>query len=217
MKSVLVPQNKSTAWLGGLTFTEDKLEALVQAINDLVLEPKMVLFLYYVTSHVTSGSIDYTPPILVAPVYLGSEADGKKAFASFYALGPSSDSTAVTPYTHWNDGGNWFCVKGARKPSYGVGFQHLVPATWRAIWNEHKEFIKNPGTGASSVLLEAYSLIKARSVPEESASFANRNVNFNAVAISWYNDSSLDIKAEAFGMKARELWRSTDDLAFSKA
>ena len=217
MKATPVPRNESTAWFGGLTFTEDKLEILVQAINDLVLEPKMVIFLYYRTSYGTSGAANYTSEILAAPVYLGSEADAKKAFAPIYAIGPSSDASHHLPYTQWNTGANWFCVKGGRKPSYGAGFQNMVPETWRAIWNEYKEFIKNPGTGNSIVLMEAYSLRKARSVPAKSASFANREVNFNAVAIAWYNDSNLDVKAEAFGTRARHLLRMTDGLASNKA
>lgn len=216
MKSFPVPQHESTAWFGSLRFAEDKLEALIQAINDLVLRPRMVLFLYYITSHTTAGEANHSPEIVVAPVYLGSEADARKAFAPIYAIGPSSDTGKITSYPQWNNVANWFCVKGGRKPSYGVGLQHMVPKTWHAVWNEYKEFVKNPGTGYSIVLMESYSLMKARSLPADSASFANREVNFNAVALTWYNDSRLDAKAEAFGSEARDLLRLTDGLASNK-
>ncbi|KAL9121092.1 MAG: hypothetical protein Q9187_002353 [Circinaria calcarea] len=209
MKSYPIPANQSTAWLGGLTFTEDKLESLVQAINDLILQPKMNIFMYYLTS----GAPNYTPTIVATVFYYGTEAEGKAAFASIYAIGPSTDGTGIVDYPHWNDGAAGFCIKGDRKPSYGAGFTKMVPATWRAVWNEFVAFTQNPGTGNSVVLMEAYSLFKARSVPDSSSSFPFRSaVNFNAVAIAWYADASLDQEAEAFGSAARDLWRSTDGL-----
>lgn len=210
MKAYPTPANQSFAWLGIMTFTEDKIESLVQAINDLILEPKMNIFMYYTTL----GAPDYTPVVAALPFYYGSETAGKAAFASIYAVGPSSDGTAVTPYNEWNADGDSFCIKGGRKPSYGAGFANMVPATWRAIWNAYTAFLANPGTGNSTILVEAYSLFTARSRPDSSSSFPFRStVNYNAVAIPFYADSSLDPVAEAFGSKVRDLWRSTDNLA----
>lgn len=201
--------SQNMAWLGGLYFTPDKVEAIVQAIQDLHLQAKMNIFLVFVTT----GPPSYTPTILVTPFYYGSEADGKAAFASIYAVGPYKDTTAETPYNQWNTGGNGFCFKGERKPSYGTGFSSMVPTTWRAIWNQFAEFLQNNGTGFSSVLLEAYSLKYAQSIDASSSSFPNRDVRFNGIAIPWYPDASLDPTAEAFGSSVRDLWRSTDGFA----
>ncbi|KAI4155663.1 MAG: hypothetical protein LQ340_000852 [Diploschistes diacapsis] len=214
VKAYPVSEQQNLAWLGALTFTEDKLESLIQAINDLVLEPKMNIFLYYLTNGTGNSSTPGTPQIVVTPFYYGNASEGKEAFKSIYAVGPSSDTTAEVSYPHWNDGAASFCVEGDRKPSYGAAMAHMVPSTWRAVYNEFVEFVKTPGTAASSVILEAYSLIKARSVPDNSSSFPFRSsVNFNAVAIPWYADPALDSAAEEFGSKARDLWRATDDLA----
>jgi len=119
----------NTALLGPLIFTPAKLEALIQAIDDLDLRPEMSLFLYYATT----GPPSYQPAIILVPSYLGSEAAGRATFTSILALGPATDMAAVVPYDQWNAGGAPFCIKGGREPSYGAGFKHMVPATWCSI------------------------------------------------------------------------------------
>jgi hypothetical protein len=182
---------------------------VVQAIQDLHLKPDMNIFLYFISS----GPPSNAPVILITPfLYMGNATSGRSAFASLYAIGPLQDTTSVVPYDQWNTGGDGFCVRGPRKPSFGAGFQTMIPDVWRKIWDMYVEFQKKPGAESSVVLLEAYSLAKARSFPESSASFPYRNVNFNAVAIPWYNDSAYDSAALAFGNAARDLWRGTDGL-----
>lgn len=73
-------------------------------------------------------------------------------------------------------------------------------------------FQQKPGAENSVVLVEAYSLGKARSLPAGATAFPHRNINFNAVAIPWYYDASYDAEAVAFGEAARDLWRSNDGL-----
>ncbi|KAH6647948.1 hypothetical protein BKA67DRAFT_578957 [Truncatella angustata] len=198
------------AWTGSLVFTSDKLEQVVQAIQDLKLLPNMNVFMYFLSD----GSPANVPIVVVAPfLYKGNATSGRSAFASIYAIGPVADSTSVIPYNQWNSAGNSLCVPGARKPGYGAGFQKMVPATWRQIWDKFVEFQQTPGAQSSGVLLEAYSLTKARSVDSQSAAFPFRNVNFNAFIIPWYNDTSLDDKAELLGTASRDLWRSTDGLS----
>ena len=209
VQSTHVVQADNKAWLGGIIFTGDKLESVVSAINDLKLEPGMNIFLYFVVNN-------STPVILLTPFYSGDEATARQKFATILAIGPVADTTANTPYNHWNDGANGFCVRGGRKPSYGVGMPHLVPATWRAVWDEYVDFTGNPGTENSVVLMEAYSLGKAQSVPDSSSSFPYRHVTFNAAALPWYSDASLDPVAEAYGNKVRDIWRAADDLATNR-
>lgn len=194
------------AWMGDLVFSPDKLEQVIQAIQDLKLEPEMNIFLYFI-------AVESEPAIVATPfLYKGNATSGRAAFASLYNIGPELDTTTTLPYNQWNTGGDGFCIRGDRKPSYGAGFQNMIPAVWRQIWDRYVEFQKNPGAENSVVILEAYSLIKARSVHPNSAAFPHRNVNFNAVAIPWYNDTSLDDEAQAFGIAARDLWRATDGL-----
>ncbi|OTB08086.1 hypothetical protein M426DRAFT_71296 [Hypoxylon sp. CI-4A] len=208
MNSTPLAKEKNTAWTGGLYFTEDKIEQVVQAIEDLKLEPEMNIFLYYATS----GAPDYTPTVLTTPFYYGTEEEGRAAFKSIIDIGPYNDTTSVLPQNEWNAGADGFCIKGERKPTYSAGINHMVPDTWRSIWNEYTEFLKNPGTGSTAIAVECYSLDKGQSVDWNSASFANRDIRFNSFVITWYPDASLDSTAEAFGSKVRDLWRSTAEL-----
>ncbi len=206
MKSYPTPAAANTAWLGPLIYTPDQIEALATAINDLDLAPHMALFMYYATF----GPPAYTPVVIALPFYAGTEPAGKTAFASLYALGPVADQTAVVPYDRWNAGSASFCTKGARKPSYGAGFDTLDGKTWRAVWDQYTAFLAaNPGTGNSSVLVEAYSLRTARGMAgAEGASFPFRSgPRFQGVVIPWYADAALDERAEAFGERVRGLLR----------
>ena len=209
LKAYPVPAAQNGAWLGPLVFTQDKIEALVQAINDLYLQPPMAIFLNYVT--MPPGN---TPAVVAIPFYLnGNEAEGRAAFASIFAIGPVIDKTAWSPYNQINVGSDSICVKGGRKPTYGAGFAKLDPATWRAIWNQYNTFLQNPGTENTLVLVECYSLQKAMSFGDASSSYAFRSsMKYNAAAIAWYADPILDSKAEAFGSSVRNLWREASNL-----
>lgn len=207
VKSYPATEEDMTAWTGDLIFTSDKLEQVVQAVQDLTLEPSMNIFLYFI-------AVDSEPVILTTPfLYQGNATSGRLAFASLYDLGPEEDTTTVIPYNQWNSGGDSFCTRGGRKPSYGAGFQNMVPSVWRQIWTKYVDFQQKPGASNSLVLLEAYSLTKARSIDSKQTAFPHRGVNFNAVAIPWYNDTSLDDEAEEFASAVRDLWRSSDGLA----
>ena len=123
MKSYPVPASQSTTWTGILLFTEDKIESIVQAIQDLVLGSYMNIYLYYGTS----GAPSFNPTVVVTPFYYGSETNGKTAFVSILALQPFTDTTAKNPYNQWNAGGDSFCVKGGRKPTYSGGAPDYRP------------------------------------------------------------------------------------------
>jgi FAD/FMN-containing dehydrogenase len=206
VKAYPASEDDMQAWTGSLVFTPDQLEDVVEAIGELELLPNMTIFMYFLS--------DGTEPVVVASpfLYKGDAESGRAAYASLYAIGPVADTTSVLPYNQWNSGGDPLCVPGARKPTWSAGFQDMVPATWRQIWDMYVEFQQQPGAESSGVLLEAYSLTKARSEDPNSAAFPNRHINFNAFVVPWYNDTSLDSDAEAFGSAARELWRSTSGL-----
>ena len=206
VQSTYIAQADNIAWHGSIVFTGDKLESIISAINDLKLEPEMNVFMYFIISN-------SEPVILLTPFYNGDESTARQKFATILAIGPTTDTTAVTPYNQWNDGAAGFCVKGERKPSYAAGMLHMNPTTWRTVWNEFVNFTSNPGTESSIVLMEAYSLGKGQSVLDSSSSFPNRHVSFNAAAIPWYSDVSLDPIAEGYGKKVRDIWWANSGLA----
>jgi len=214
MKVYLVPTAQNRAWLGPLIFSEDKIEALVQAIDNLDLQPRMAIFIYFAIS----GPPNYTPSVITISFYLGNETEGRAAFTSIFIVGPVTEQTSWTAYNTVNAGSDSFCVKGGRKPSYTAGLAKMDPATWRAIWNEYNTFLQNLGTENTTVLVECYSLYKAMSIGDASSSYAFRSSNkYNAVLNTWYADASLDSKAEAFGSLVRSLWRSGGGLPSNRA
>ena len=68
VKAYLVSSAQNIAWEGALTFSDDKLEALIQAIYDLELTPEMEIdFLFS-----TSGPPQNPPMITAIPFLLGN-------------------------------------------------------------------------------------------------------------------------------------------------
>lgn len=206
LKSYPASYAEQTAWFGQLIYTEDKLEKVINALNDITLEPRMNVFLYYMAS---SG----TPSVVITPFYLGTEKEGRAAFKSFLDIGPTNDTMSELQYAHWTDASQDFCTKGGYKPSFTAGLAQMDATTWREVWDEWISWLEHDNTSNSLVMMEAYSLEKARKVPQSSTSFAWRNeVNFNAIVIPWYYDASLESEALAFGTKLRDMWRKTDGL-----
>lgn len=117
------PVANTNAWIGPLIFTPDKIEAFVEAFNELELSLRMSLSLFFATS----GAPSFTPVVFAQPYYAGSAAEGKAAFSSIYAVESFADQTAELPYNRVNAGGDGFCVKGGRKPAYSAGIAKLDP------------------------------------------------------------------------------------------
>ncbi|TVY18010.1 FAD-linked oxidoreductase azaL [Lachnellula arida] len=207
MKSYPANSTGLTAWNGPLIFTGDKVEALMEAIGQINLQAQMSMEMFFLIS---GGS----PIILLTVFYYGTEAAGKSAFAPIYAIGPIADETAIVPYNQWNSGGDAFCTKGDRKPSYGAGLAELDPTTWRSVWDEWLAFAQIPGAEESAIILDVYSMVKPRAISDSYSAYPFRStVNYNAIATAWYANSSLDGSAETFGSNVRNLWRSTSGLS----
>ncbi|KZZ87547.1 FAD binding domain-containing protein [Moelleriella libera RCEF 2490] len=198
------------AWSAFVAFSPDKLEQVFQAIQDINLELAINILVYMMPP----GPPESTEPAVIVTMFLhrGDDTAGRAAFASIFAIGPVAVHTTVLPYHLWNSGADRFCLPGGRKQSYGTGIQTLHPGTWRQVWDKYIEFQKRTTAQHSIVLLEVYPMAKVRSVASNSASSPHRHVNFQAVAVPWYTDASLDAEATAFGSAVRDLWRAADGL-----
>ncbi|KAL8805831.1 MAG: hypothetical protein Q9182_001743 [Xanthomendoza sp. 2 TL-2023] len=211
VKAYPTPKAQNVAWEGAITYADDKLEALIQAIHDLDLKPEMEIdFLF-----ATSGPPLNTPTITAIPFYIGNASAAEKAFAPILAVGPISNEAKEVPYTHWGDFANPFCQKGMRKPAYGasLGREGLVPKTWRAVYEHFKQFVAaNPEAAGTSVLAEYYPVQKAVAIGNATSSYPFRDVPIHVVAIPMYKDRSFDATANAWGVRFRDVLRSTDGL-----
>ncbi|KAF2623315.1 FAD-binding domain-containing protein [Macroventuria anomochaeta] len=164
-----------TAWINSLFFTPDKLPRIAQAIQDLPLTQNNPS-----TSFLTSSGPPLNEPSVLVTGLLRKDTDetGRAAFNSIYDLGPSSNSSAITPYTNWNDANIGFCTRG------------------------------DPKGPNSMVLIERYNLTKARSVPAGNAAFnpALRDSAFaQAIVVPRYTDAVLDAEANKFGKKVQNI------------
>ena len=212
IKAYPIPQTLNVAWEGAVTFADEKLESLIQAIHDLDLKPNMEIdFLFS-----TSGPPTYTPAITAIPFFLGNASAAEAAFAPILKVGPTSNGATEFPYTEWGAMAASFCVKGERKPAYGVSLarQGLDSKTWRAVYEDFKSFVAAyPEAANSSILAEYYPIQKQVEIGSATSSYPFRGIPIHVVAIPSYADSSLDAAANAYGIRFRDLLRSTDGLA----
>lgn len=197
------------AWTGPLIFTSPQLEALIQAIDRLALDPQMAIQLLFASS----GNATAPPSIILSVFYHGTAAAAKAAFASIYAVGPVADKTAVTPYAEWNAGGDTACIKGGRKPNFAAGLARMDPTTWRAVYTQFSQLIQQPGAENSSVVMNAYPLATTKSLADDDAAYPFRQqLAFSASFTPTYANAAFDATAEGFGFKVRDLWRATSGL-----
>ncbi len=213
VKAYPTPKDQNIAWEGALTFSDDKLEDLIQAIHDLDLTPQMQIDLLFATS----GPPTNKPVIIAIPFFLGNASAGEAAFAPILKIGPTSNGAMELPYNQWGSLADSFCIKGPRKPSYGVSLarEGLNPKTWLAVYNSFKGLIATyPEFAGTNILAEYYNVQKAAALDRSSAasSYPFRDVPLHVIAIPSYVDSSFDAEANTFAAHVRELLRSTDGL-----
>jgi len=209
-KAYPTPNEKTLAFTGALMYTEDKLESVLEALDGLTMKPNMNIIVFFRTS----GPPDFQLMVAVVPFYFGSEEDAKKTFSCFYDLKPFHEITGMFPYNHWSDGADPFCTKGGRKPFFGASSNKLNIKTWRTIFNQYADFVKNnEGTGFSMILLECYTMDKALSLGQsDSSAFPWRDRRFSTVIIPWYENAAIDDAAAKWGRSARDLIRSQENI-----
>ena len=212
VKAYPIPQAQNVAWEGPVIFSDDKLEVLIQAIHDLDLTPNMEIDLLFSTS----GPPMNTPMITVIPFFLGNTSAAQEAFAPILNLGPTSNGAVETSYSEWGAFSASFCVKGARKPSYGVSLagQGWNATSWRAVYEEYKNFVTTyPDSANSTILAEYYPVQKAIALGNNTSSYPFRDLPLHVALLPSYVPSSLDPAANEFGSRTRDILRSTDGLS----
>jgi FAD/FMN-containing dehydrogenase len=193
VKSTPATAEDRTAWINNLFFSTDKLVQVAQAMQDLPLTPEQRIYLV-----LTSSGPPLNEPSILITGFLrkGTEETGRAAFAPMYALGPVSESSAVTPYEEWNVSNDGFCAREDRKPAYSTTINNMQAQKWPEIWELYKD------------------LTMANSVPSGSAALNEKlrtEAFAQAIVIPWYTDASLDSEAEEFGQKVRALWSYTSN------
>jgi hypothetical protein len=197
------PDNNS-AWVGNLIYPPSKLEAVVQVIANLEVQPEMAIHFYFAALPPT-----FEPTLIVAPWYAHPDPSAAKlAFKTLLDLEPVVDTTRLVPFNEVANDADFFCGTGSRKTGYHAGLKTLDSTTYRKVWDEYVDFVaKNPEAGATVMLTETYSMKKTREIAKssETGAFPHRDINYYAFMIPWYNSTALDPAAEEFGKKVRKL------------
>ena len=196
--------NDGIVWTGNLIYAPDQLEALVTVIDKFSMPKEGSLHLFYAGS-----PRDYNLTITVNPWFNGPATAGRAAFAPLFAIGPVVDEMGEIPYKTSNDDGDFFCVKGDRKPSYSAGLKRMDPEAFRKVWNEYVAFQSKPEFHQSSLLIECYAHNKVREVSDSATAFPHRRINFHATSMLWYKSEDFDKEAEEFGNKVRSIFRQS--------
>jgi FAD/FMN-containing dehydrogenase len=204
IKTHAVPDSR--AWVSQLLFTGDRLEAYIDAMNNLNLTEKMV----------NNWGLNYLPPDYQPFITAGllyhdpNDTAAREAFKPLFDIGPYSETTEILEHNHINDGVDDFCIKGGRKPSWHVGLKVLDYSTWQLVWNDWVQFVQKTNLTGTRVLVETYSNYVAREIGSDDTSYPHRAINFHAVFQSVYVDSKWDRDVEDIGSRVRSAWRSTD-------
>ncbi|KAK3681216.1 hypothetical protein LTR37_020930 [Vermiconidia calcicola] len=194
--------NNGVIWAGELIFSGEKLERLVDTLNDLHLTAEMSLLLGF--------SFREDGPVITAQAsYTSSNPeDGRTAFRALYNLDPDQDTTELLDYDHINEDTEFLCEDGGRKPGCSTGLRTFDYPTSQVIWDEFVTSVNGTGLDGTTILIECYSNDVLRDIGSEHASYANREIEYYAWILFGYAEKESDALAESFGSRVRALWRS---------
>ena len=217
MKAYSPPKpDDNSAWIGNLVYPSSKLEAVIQAIANLEIQPEMAIHFYFAAFPPT-----FEPTFVVTPWYsLPDPSAARLAFQTLFDLEPVQDTTRVVPYNEVANDGDAFCETRGRKTGYHAGLKRLDPTTYRKVWDEYVDFVtKNPEVGGTAMLTEIYSMRKTREIAKssEADAFPHRDINYYAIMLPWYQNATLDPVAEGFGGKVRSMWHESSGFDKLKA
>ncbi|VUC28050.1 unnamed protein product [Clonostachys rosea] len=194
--------DEGSAWAGELIFSGDKLEAVVEAMNNLNITENMVVLWGF--------SYREEPVITAQILYMPGDADaGREAFKPLYDIGPDQETVELTSYPHLNDDTDGLCEDGGRKPGWFTGLRTFDYPTFQTMYNEFSEFVINTGLDGTTILIECYSNYVLREIGSSGASYAHRDINYYAWILFGYEYAAWDQEVEVFGSRVRDLWRAS--------
>lgn len=197
-------------------FTQDKLEALTEAVNtqnDLGRQPRELvtgLIIAYVPQISTTE-----PFIYMTFQYVGSKEQAAPLYAPFDALGPISREEGNAPYPELfartsTSSADPLCQKGFSHVQYTVGLLRYNVTTQRQIYEHFKEVTTaHPEYVNASVVLETYSVAGVKAIPADSSAYPHREDNILvATNVQYVPDPALDEGAINFAREMRDIWQA---------
>ncbi|EPS31096.1 hypothetical protein PDE_06051 [Penicillium oxalicum 114-2] len=204
--------NNGIHWESTMVFLPDHIEEVTQTINDLHMGEGMSI--HYVFTGLSPFGF---PAVVLELWYAGTPSDAQKAFAPLFSLKPIYQDSSPTPYNEINavlDRGQY---KGGQKPMWSVALEKIDPAAARELWKHYLAFrLRHPSAKDSVVMFQCYGFGKVRQVPDESAAFPWRALNFHVCASLLYSDPILDEAANVWGDKFRQILQEASGMRKNK-
>ncbi|KAJ5877622.1 hypothetical protein N7455_001087 [Penicillium solitum] len=196
---------KDPVYSGLLGFSPDKLEGIMDALNESLANPDSRFGAMCIFTLAPDGS---GPMIIVIGFYNGPREEGQKKFARFTALEPVLNTLDMIPYSVVNTLQNPVATYGDRKSFKGIFYAPpLDPHFARVIFNDFKAKIESePDLKASAIILEFTDMRKICEVPLTATALASRNPTQNGIIFLRWTDSSKDLEHRAWAREVQSKW-----------
>lgn len=201
---------KDPVYSGLLGFTPDKLEGVMDALNESLANPDSRFGAMSIFALAPDGS---GPMIIVIGFYNGPREEGQKKFTSFTALGPVLNTLDMIPYSVVNTLQNPQATYGDRKSFKGIFYEPpLDPQFARVIFNDFIAKIQSePDLKTSAIILEFTDMRKICEVPLTETALASRNPTQNGIIYLRWTDPSKDLAHRAWAREVQSKWKAELD------
>jgi hypothetical protein len=201
---------KDPVFSGLLGFTPDKLEGVIDALNQSLAHPDSRFGAMCIFGLSPDGS---GPMIIVIGFFNGAREEGQAKFANFTSLDPVLNTLDMIPYSVVNTLQNPQATYGDRKSFKGIFFEPpLDPQFARTIFNDFMAKIQSESDlSASAIILEFTDMRKICEVSLTSTSFASRNSTQNGIVYLRWTDATKDLEHRAWAREAQSKWKAELD------
>lgn len=163
--------NDNKHWTCLMIFPEPMIEVVTETISKLDLKEEMAMHIFMMCPPPM-----FQPAFAVPVYYMGTEEEGREAYASLLALGPVVEMGNMTDFNKLNAPADAMSFPGGRKPSYSTSVTTISPIAVRQIWNSWMELRAEVQDAAqTAVMIEIYSTKASMRVPDEETAFAERH------------------------------------------
>ncbi|KAG9232589.1 hypothetical protein BJ875DRAFT_380380 [Amylocarpus encephaloides] len=198
--------NRGVHWKGMLGFAggESDVERVVTAIQEMGVGKNMGLSILIARLPPMMG-----PMLVVFPYYVGPEAEAKVAYAKLLELNPMINRCGEIPYDKVNKGHDPACLKGRRKPTFGIAVRTLDVEKMKAAWREWEAFTTaNPEAMGSTIIVECFDTRKTREIDPMETAYSWREEDFHMLFVPMHTDPGFDTTALSFGRKLRDSFKT---------
>ncbi|KAJ5143431.1 FAD linked oxidase N-terminal [Penicillium bovifimosum] len=199
-------EQKDPVFSGILGYTPDKLEEIMDALNESLANPDARFGAMCIFALGPEGA---EPMVLVLGFFNGSHEEGEEKFASFTALKPVLNTLDMIPYSMVNTLQNPQATYGDRKSFKGIFYEPpLDPKFARTIFNDFMAKIQaEEDLTNSAIILEFTDMRKICEVPLTATALASRNPTQNGIIYLRWTDPSRDLEHRAWARGIQAKWK----------